>query len=106
MKQQISKHDLIKERNQGIGRLHNDIVIIKGLMDDLALLADDQDILYDNIESNIQYVTLNTVIANKELEKANDIHRKKSKWKLLGGIGGSVGGITAILVTLGILKKL
>jgi len=100
------KSQLIKERNQGINQLHTDIVTIKGIMDDLALLAESQDIYYDDIESNIENVRTHIVTARNELEKADETHRKKSKWKLFGGLGGGIGGITALLITLGVMKKI
>lgn len=71
---------LTEERNRQIERIHEGVVDVNAIMKDLGSLVNQQGEQVDTMENNILEVSGNIQNASRELTKADEYQRRKSKW--------------------------
>lgn len=95
---------LIKDREQGINNISQDISFVHQIMQDLSHLTRQQGHLVDNIEQHIGKAEVNTERARTELVKAEKHQKKNRKLLYWSGLGG-VGLVTTAAVLIGLGAK-
>lgn len=71
---------LTEERNRQIERIHEGVVDVNAIMKDLGSLVGQQGEQVDTMENSILEVSGNVQNASRELTKADEYQRRKSKW--------------------------
>lgn len=71
---------LTEERNRQIERIHEGVVDVNAIMKDLGSLVNQQGEQIDTMENNILQVGADVRDASRQLVKADEHQRKKSKW--------------------------
>lgn len=71
---------LTEERNRQIERIHEGVVDVNAIMKDLGSLVSQQGDQIDTMENNILQVGGDVQNSSRELVKADDYQRRKSKW--------------------------
>lgn len=70
----------IADREEAIIQIQKDMLDIHEIFRNLADLSNQQGYLVDNIESNVQEVSINVERADDELIEADKQQKKKNKW--------------------------
>lgn len=74
---------LTQERNQNINQINEGILEINSIFKDLGELVNQQGEQLDTVEDNILQLSGNTQQAERELTKAHEYQKKKSKWSCI-----------------------
>jgi len=74
--QVAANEHLLEERAEGIGQIGQSVQQVADIMQDLALLVNEQGSHIDNIQTNIETAHVNTTRGVKELARANNYQRK------------------------------
>lgn len=74
---------LTEERNQNINQINEGILEINSIFKDLGELVNQQGEQLDTVEDNILQLSGNTQQAERELTKAHEYQKKKSKWSCI-----------------------
>ena len=74
---------LTEERNQNINQINEGILEINSIFKDLGELVNQQGEQLDTVEDNILQLSGNTQQAERELMKAHEYQKKKSKWSCI-----------------------
>lgn len=90
-----SSLEFISTRHNDLVHLHNSIAELQQLFVDVAILVREQDILIDNIESNVQMAGSSVQKAEKEMKTAV-VYQKKSRRKMKVVLASVVGAIATI----------
>ena len=95
---------IMEERNKEIQRITEDVAIINELMNDLAIMVNEQGEKIENIEQVVENATINVNEATKDLESA-ETYMEKSRRMLrdiiivISGTGlGAVGFIAGPII--------
>lgn len=74
---------LTQERNENINQINEGILEINSIFKDLGELVNQQGEQLDTVEDNILQLSGNTQQAERELMKAHEYQKKKSKWSCI-----------------------
>lgn len=74
---------LTEERNREINRVSEGIQEVNSIFKDLGALVTQQGEQLDTIEENVSQLQGNTKQASRELNKAHDYQKRKSKWSCI-----------------------
>lgn len=74
---------LTQERNQDIDQINEGILEINSIFKDLGELVNQQGEHLDTVEDNILQLSSNTQQAERELAKAHEYQKKRSKWSCI-----------------------
>lgn len=86
----------LEQRNKEIKELSKEVYVVNGMLKEVTNLINDQTPFVDSIENHISTTYDNVIIANKEVEKAEE-KQKSNNNALIFGI--STATLTAILTT-------
>lgn len=74
---------LTEERNRQIEQVQNGIREVNSIFKDLGELVNLQGSQLDTVEENILHMSGNAYSADRELSKANEYQKRKSKWSCI-----------------------
>ena len=102
---QLKTNELIlREREEGINTLYNQVQEVSEIFQDLSILVQDQGTHIDNIETNIMEANKNTEKGNKQLVKAQKYQQTYRGYKCIGLCLSTIGLLIIVLYNINLLN--
>lgn len=90
---------VIAEREAGIKEIESTILEVNEIFRDLGTIVNEQQSMFDSIESNVEHTTIRTEGAAKELDRANEYQKRaRAKMCCLITIIIAIGVIVLVVV--------